>query len=131
MNLWTLNRSNDPQPGTVTLPLAEYHATQIALDGAIDRIDELQKADDQRATILCRQVDVIAERTRERDSARRWAVHLEQETADLTDANRLLRATVDALTARLEWHHRGTLPGALCQGCDHRDDPDEIEGVPA
>lgn len=127
----TWNIFRRPQNGTVTLPLAEYHATQIALEGAVARIDELERADADRATILCRQVEVIAERTDERDRARRWAVHLEQETADLEQVNADLLTKARSYAERLEWHHRGGLHGTLCQGCDHRAEPDEIEGVPA
>jgi cell division septum initiation protein DivIVA len=75
----------------VTLPLAEWHATTLAIDGLVDHNDELQSRVDDLTLEVAEHCGTIARLTDERDRARRWAVHLEQDNADLERVNAELR----------------------------------------
>jgi chromosome segregation ATPase len=138
-----LTRLSRKPRAEVTLPLSEWHATTLAIDGLVDHNDELQHAIDQHEGVLERNGRQIATLTDERDRARRWAVHLEQETADLERVNAELRERIAGLDAgwsetveeaaealsKLHMHH--TL--GKCQACPGESGyaADEVHGVPA
>jgi LPS O-antigen subunit length determinant protein (WzzB/FepE family) len=91
-----LTRLSRKPRAEVTLPLAEWHATTLAIDGLVDHNDELQAKVDALTLEVAERCGTIARLTAERDRARRWAVHLEQETADLERVNNELRQQLAA-----------------------------------
>jgi hypothetical protein len=108
----------------VTMPLHEWHAWSIAMDGLVEHNDELQAEVENLKAAATSDIEVLARLTDQRDRARRWAVHLEQENADLEAVN-------NGLASKLTEHH--TVGG--CQGCAKAGsglaDVDEVQGVPA
>jgi uncharacterized coiled-coil DUF342 family protein len=81
----------------VTLPVAEWHATTLAIDGLVDHNDELQQRVDQLTLEVAEHCGTINRLTDERDRARRWAVTLEQDCADLERVNAELRQHLAAV----------------------------------
>lgn len=80
----------------VTLPLAEWHATTLAIDGLVEHNDELQRLVDEHCATIENYATHIDDLTAQRDRARRWAVHLEQDVADLDRVNAELRQQLAA-----------------------------------